>query len=413
MMPFPLSVALVGVGGYGQAHLKTLAALEPEGMFRLTDVVDPDPERLPECFRDLEGKGIRWHRNWEELCAEPVFPDCVLLVLPISLHAKYTRLAYERGAWVYLEKPPVPLLSEIDELIEMERFEGQKRTQVGFQFAYSKQMEVLRGWLSEGRLGRVIRYRLSGCRPRTDAYYQRAPWAGRIQCDGRAVLDGPVTNALAHGVQDIFAIEAAATGQVSLPVTVSAELYRSRDIESYDMASWHGEFPSGAKFAIALSHASAKILPTVLEIIGTEGTATLSGEGKALSASFTPEFISGDEPTMQLALRAFFLAVHEGNRPLLGLEEVRPFVAATNAMVVAAGKIHDIPQEYHQEITTSHGVMHDVTGIHEFSRKAVQHGETFSHVGAPWGNPGGTLRLDHLLIEKMGRHLSSYIHVSF
>ncbi len=399
-----LSVALVGVGGYGQAHLQTLFALEGEGHFELTDVVEPYPERVPpasvERLREMK---VRWHRSWEELEALGEFPNCVLLALPISLHAEYARRAYERGAWVYLEKPPVPLLKELEALVEME---GEApRIQVGFQFFHSQQMRALREWLAEGRLGKITQYRLSACRPRSDAYYARAPWAGRLLCDGRVVLDGPVTNALAHGVQDIFAIEAAACGEISVPVEVSAELYRSRPMESYDVASLHGAFASGAKFAIALSHGAAQALPPVFEIEGTAGRVELFGDTKELRASFTTERVAAGEPNMVLSFREFFRCARKGERPRPGLAECRPFVAMTNAMLLASGGIHDIPGGMVQRIPTPEGLMRDVAGLGEFSRRAVAGNQTFSEAGAPWGRAGGTLALDASLISRMERYL--------
>ena len=177
-----LTVALVGVGGYGQTHLQTLRALEKEALFELTDVVEPAPERVADCVKQLAAAGVRCHRTWEELEAVPNFPDCVLLALPIPLHFEYARRAYERGAWVYLEKPPVPLLSQLDNLIVLEG--AQPRIQVGFQFFHSRQMETLQRWIAEGRLGTITRYRLAVCRPRSDAYYGRASWAGRLVCKG-------------------------------------------------------------------------------------------------------------------------------------------------------------------------------------------------------------------------------------
>lgn len=50
-----------------------------------------------------------------------MWPIVLSLAVPIPLHLEYAIKAHECGTYVYLEKPPVPLLSKMERLVEMER----------------------------------------------------------------------------------------------------------------------------------------------------------------------------------------------------------------------------------------------------------------------------------------------------
>lgn len=400
-----LSAVLIGVGGYGRSHRRLIRQLEEQGLLQLTDVIDPGPENLPEIFTSLQEQHVRWHRSWEEFLTLQIAPDCVFIAAPIHLHAEYARKVLPTGASIYLEKPPVPLLGQIDELIALEC--GHPRIQVGFSFSYSKQMQALRQWIEDGRLGEIECYRLTACWPRADKYYQRSNWAGRLWLREDAVMDGPATNALSHRIHDLLTIEAFARGGVCVPDKLSSELYQARSMETYDICSAKGAFPSGAEFGITLSHACAIKNEGVLEVRGSGGWARLQGPDLALSASFTPEIIVSEEEPVVNAFRQFVECVHTGKPPLVGLNETRPYVATTNAMLLSSGRIHPIDCEHYQEVKSSNGNIFDVREINCLSEQAFQSGLNFSELDAPWGVPGKDISLANLSSSEIEAHLKS------
>lgn len=390
----PLRTTLIGVGGFGQTHRTVIRQLEEQNLLRLTDVVDPSPETSPETYNLLRNQGVRWNRSWEEFESMGETPDCVFIAAPIHLHADYARQAVRTGARVYLEKPPVPLLGQMEELMALE--DDGPQIQVGFTFPYSTQMRTLRQWIESGRLGKIESYRLSLCWPRGDQYYQRARWAGRLWLDDKPVLDGPATNALAHRIHDLLTIEAYACGEVAVPAELWAEMYRARPIETYDVCCARGVFPSGAEFGITLSHACAVERELAFEIRGSRGWARLCGTDLALTSSFISETITSEEEPIVAAFRDFVECARTGAAPLVGLAETRPYVAMTNAMFISSQGIHSIDSGHIQEVESPTGRIYDVDEIHNLSAKAFQTGLNFSELDADWGVPGKLVQPDEL-----------------
>src|ERR1700722_3615268 len=101
MTPEPLSVGLIGVGGFGASHLKVLQQLEAEGLVRLMCVADPDNERLTQTRRKLESSGVRWYPNHQSLLERETDLDAVAIAAPIHLHFEITAAAIAREMFVY------------------------------------------------------------------------------------------------------------------------------------------------------------------------------------------------------------------------------------------------------------------------------------------------------------------------
>ncbi len=385
------TLTLVGVGGFGASHLRAIRIMEEEGRARLANVVDPHPERLPEIFSALKAKGIPWYKSWEQLEENSAISDCVSLAVPIPLHLDYAKKAYCSGAYVYLEKPPVPLLQQIDELIAMEG--DDRRIQVGFAFPYSLPMQRLKACLQERKLGEILSYRLTACWPRDDRYYERAAWAGKLWDGTNPVFDGPATNALAHRIYDLLDLESVVAGHLAAPERLWAELYRARPIESYDVCCARGFFPSGAEFSLALSHASITPGDLLLEVIGSKGKATINNLELEITGQFPSERLLTDGEAFYAAYRDFLQTAKESRPPRIGLVETRSYVATTNAMFLSSGEIHPITSEYCRKIRGDAGAVYHVDGLNEYSMEAFLHGKTFSELGVPWGVAGSEVVL--------------------
>ena len=78
---------------------------------------------------------------------------------------------------------------------------------------------------------------------------------------GEPIFDGPATNAMADLIHNAMFLASEQPGDYAVPVEMTAELYRARPIESYDVACLRGSFASGVVFSAALTHATEEAWP--------------------------------------------------------------------------------------------------------------------------------------------------------
>jgi predicted dehydrogenase len=228
----PLSVGLVGIGGYGSSHLSTLASLQAAGVCELRAIADPFAGRQPATVAALQAQGVEIYDDAEKLCARDDI-EAVFIATPIALHAPQALLAFAAGKHIYLEKPPCVTLAQHAQLVAAQE-RAQTVCAVGFQMQSSGAVQFVKRELVRGTLGKVdtiwagVRWR------RDDAYYQRASWAGKWRINGSPVFDGPATNALSHVVQATLFLAGETQSESAQIRRVRGTLKKARPIESYD-----------------------------------------------------------------------------------------------------------------------------------------------------------------------------------
>jgi predicted dehydrogenase len=383
----PLKVGLIGVGGFGESHLRALGQLEAEGFARLVCVADPADAPLADTRRTLESRGVRWHSDYGSLLEREPGLDALAIAAPIHLHMEMAAAAIARNLFVYLEKPPVPLIQQLHELLALD---AHKKVAVGFQLVNSERVQQLKLWLTQGALGEIRGLRVYGSSPRSNEYYARAPWAGKMIYDGKPVFDGPATNALSHWLHNIMYLAGGQMDEFGVPVDVEAELYRVRPIESYDLICMRGHMESGASFHYAVTHAAEKAIPCKLEVVGSKGRAWIAENGRVfgndlgLSESARPSA----DPFLESWRQFVRFARAEQPRVATRLEDTRGYVLATNAALASSGGIHDVGQTQNLGKLVEH---------------SVRDGKLFSQMkvrGSRSGRPIETRHLASLKIEK-------------
>ena len=105
-----IPIAVIGVGGHGQKHarsLKEVAGAELVGVYDL---------RAERCVQVATELGVRAFASLDEALGAV---RAVSIVIPTTDHAAAARQALDRGIDVLLEKPVTRTLAEADELIEV------------------------------------------------------------------------------------------------------------------------------------------------------------------------------------------------------------------------------------------------------------------------------------------------------
>lgn len=326
-----IKIAFIGVGGYGRSQLETFLPFHQSGEISISALVDPSVAALDaaSAFPGLD-RASRYADYREMLAQADV--DAAVVVAPIPLHYEITTCLLERGLYVLLEKPPVPLLSQLEDLIQRD---ADKRVMVGFQYCYSDAATRLQQRIQRGELGRLHSLSTSGVWPRLSQYYSRADWAGQISWRGCPTLDGPATNAMSHFVNLLFFLVADPPALSLMPAEVEGETYRSRPIKSYDFCALRGIFGNGVRFSAGFSHYGQKAIPVTVDVCGEDESVEL-GEKELQGRTNTPH-------TRDVLARAFVdFAAGDADANRTPLDAARPYVLATNLMFQSSGGIHNL-----------------------------------------------------------------------
>jgi predicted dehydrogenase len=375
---------LIGAGGIGAYHRAAIEGRQSAGAARLVAIADPTVERLESQKAEVEARGVRWHQDYREMLRLEMELDAVVIATPIPFHYDMALACIARGLMIHLEKPPVPLLSQLEGLIAADT--GQAIS-VGFQMIGGRGVQLLKQAISEGRLGQVRHIRAVGCWPRLDNYYTRASWAGKMTLNGAPVFDGPITNAFAHLVNNVMYFAAEDRDEFAVPEEIEGELYRARPIESYDTALLRGRFASGIDFAIAVTHASETVRLFSMDVCGTKGWARISVDGAKLESNIGLA-CECPQSTQQLLdinyLNFIDVITGRADRFTTRLADTRGYVSATNAMLASAGGILDIDPAHVRKYQRDGETGYDVAGLGAALEETFATGRLFNEQGCPW-----------------------------
>lgn len=255
-MAEPVTVVLVGIGGYGDVYLSALLDDSRGADSRIVGAVDPRPEH---CHRlvDLEDRGVPVYASLEEFYRARS-ADLAVISSPIHLHAEHTCLALARGSHVLVEKPAAAVSRDVDLMIDA-RDRAQRFVAVGFQWTFARSILDLKRDILAGRFGQPESGRSLTLWPRTESYYRRNDWAGRKRdAAGRWILDSPASNAMGHDLHNLLFLLGRQMDRSAEPVDVSARLWRANDIETFDTVAARTRTASGAELLFLASHTVAE-----------------------------------------------------------------------------------------------------------------------------------------------------------
>jgi predicted dehydrogenase len=361
-------VALIGANGHGRWHRRQIASVDRVQLVGLADPqpIDPDPP-LPE--------GTALFTDHRELLAATV-PEVVVICTPPHTHLPIALDALEAGCDLLLEKPPVASLAAHRTLAAQLNATG-RSCQVGFQALGSQAWARFRAAVAGGPATSVSAL---ASWQRDDAYYRRAPWAGRRNVDGRPVIDGSLANPLAHAVMQ--ALASASAAGAGHPRQLAVERYRTRPIEVDDTAFARVTFDSGLTVTIAVTLAGEEFIAGQIDAVLPTGPATLEypTDRLALPGDPAPVTVPGRED-----LLTNLLDHRSTGTPLLvPLEATRDFTAVLEALTepeIATPTLVDDKYVDHEN-----GVR-VIRGVNALIRQVASSGSLPSELGVSWATP--------------------------
>ena len=228
-------VLLVGIGGYGENYIKEFFEHDIKNAI-LVAVADPFIEKS--SYKDqIRDRQIPVYRSPEAFFLSGGKADLTVISSPIHTHYEYILTALGNGSNVLVEKPVTISVEKMERLIEAER-KSSLFVAVGYQLCFARDVLELKRKVLSGELGNPVRMKALRMMRRTDKYYARTGWAGKLACHGEYVFDSPVSNACAHQIQVMLFFlghDMESTGNVK---SVDGVLYKARrDIEKYDAAA--------------------------------------------------------------------------------------------------------------------------------------------------------------------------------
>lgn len=390
------SVVLIGLNGFGRQHLANIERLVAAGKMEFlagVDRSDPGPE--------VRGEGLPVFESVAELVAAGLKPDIVIVSTPISTHAPLGLEALETGADLYVEKPPTATFAQFEQLLEAANKAG-ARVQVGFQALGSHALDAIDGFFANGAagspIGKLRAVAASGTWIRTREYYDRAPWAGRRVLNGVDIVDGVVTNPLAHAVSS--ALHIAGAKLASDVDQLAVELYHAHGNEADDTSVVQLRTTSGIPVTAALTVCAKERTDPWITIFGTEGKAVFYYTRDELHVTPNPD----------LDLNPY-TAQYERTNLLENLIDVQRGTAAellsplANAgafmRVLEAVRTSEDPAPIAAEQVEPAGEGSEfhpvVPNIARYIDRAAAAQTGFSSLGAPWAAPAptaGSLQLD-------------------
>ena len=370
------TVALVGAHGHGASHLRRITGLAERGVADLWAMADP----LPADAVDGPAPGVPWYSSFDDLLAGVGAPDVVVLCTPLPTHLALTETALRAGCDVLLEKPPTVSLAEHERLVAIVEQTG-RRCQIGFQTFGSNVYDQIDQIVTRGEIGEVTGIGAVGTWVRTAGYWARAPWAGRRRLDGAVVVDGVVTNPLAHAVAT--ALRVGGVTRADDVASVETDLYRANPIEADDTSSVRVVSADGRSFGFGLTLCAGERSPARVLVQGTRGELTLFYESDRIEVR-TPDGVRCIQSD-RTDLLADLLAVRRDPAARLRCD-----VRDTGAFMRVLDAVRAAPEPvpiaasfvtWHGEADARRPVVHDVEA---WCERAARTSSTFRALGAPW-----------------------------
>jgi predicted dehydrogenase len=371
----PARLVLVGVRGFGQVHAERIARLSDEGLVKLVAAVDPgvvlDPPTIygADLYPDLS----------EALSAVgPV--DVVIIAAPLGEHFRLAKIALAAGADVYLEKPPVASLEDFRSLLQAEQ-ESRRVVQVGFQSLGSHAVQMITD--DAFGIGQPVTVSAVGAWSRTVGYWTRSPWAGRRSLAGKPVVDGVVTNPLAHAVVTALAI--VGCRRLDDVESVDTDLYRANAIDADDTSVVRVRTADGLTVTCALSLSAQVQREPLIYVEGKHGRVTFAYTEDRVQIDAVGD--ERTEVTGRVDLVENLLAHRRDGTPLLV-----PLVNTGAFMrVLAAVAAADEPVRIDPRAITWEGEGPDkrasVADVDQWLERAAASGQTFAELRVPWAHP--------------------------
>ncbi len=386
---FMIYVCIIGVSGYGNVHYNLLLDFVREGKACAAAAAIINQDEEAEKCETLRSMGCEIFSDYREMF--DVFSgkaDLCMIPTGIPLHRPMTVAALEAGMNVFVEKPVAGTVQDVRAMINAENKSG-KTGAVGFQFMYSECTMKTKQEILNGAVGNIESLACRVLWPRGMDYYSRNGWAGKLKSGDDWILDSPFNNAMAHYLMQMLFFAGGTEIECAKPVSVEAELYRVKEIESPDTACIRVETERGIPILFYVTHACTETIHPELRISGSKGELLWGNEGTSLSAGGNTEPLCAQD--YQSSRNRMFDSI-------IGIAEGRDdFVCTLEAALyhtLCVNGAHESSSIHTLGDREQSGDTHVIPGVGDIIDAAFREKKLFSETGVEWAQPGELFSLE-------------------
>jgi predicted dehydrogenase len=378
-----INVAFIGAGGYAFEIIKRMWDLPR--IYNIAAVYSlPDYKAfgLTECIK----RNIPIYYDLSTMLDE-LRGKVETVFIPTSIYSHYelAKQCVEQGYNVYVEKPPVAVIQDYDDLQRCLRKHGKKGA-IGFQYLYTDILQRIKSYICSEKYGKVRRVRSYGAWIRYESYYDNTEWGGKVKFDGKWVLDGSINNALAHMVAGSLYLACDKQMSMAVPETVQAELYSVHHIDGEDTSSIRVITDKGVEIVMITTHCSEKdtCVETVIECDNAVITYTDFDRCVIRSAGGIVEEFEDKDEHRTFMLRSIADALNTDSDFCADIKNCRAFTLTVNSAYESSGGVERIDDMYVREEPYADTTKRVLIGIDNDILSAHNRGMLFSECGFDW-----------------------------
>lgn len=395
-MTKPITMALVGLGGYGNHYLGQIFDHGKFGATEFVAAIDPDPVKC-NYLEDIQSAKIPIFPNLEAFYKE-MTADLVIISTPIHLHQPMTCLALAQGSHVLCEKPLAATIEDAETMLKAEK-DSNQQVAIGYQWSYAPAVIRLKNDILSARFGKAKCLKTITLWPRNAGYYDRAPWAGRIKIGEKWVMDSPLANATAHYLHNMLYLLGKEEHLAALPKTLDVETYRAKKIENFDTAMLRVLTEDNEEILFYTTHScQGQIGPMITFEFENATVLYGGGAGDCFVAHFNDGTIEkygspNEAPESKVTLTAE--AIRNNTKFRCGIEAAGEHLLIVNAIQKKSAEINEFPENLilKQSVDENDSLVH-VKGLEEVMLQCYSQGILPSEYGSvPWSKPADKITL--------------------
>lgn len=257
-----LNVAVIGCGNISPRHLDSTAALDNANLVAVCDIKEERAKKASEKYN------CRMYVDYIEMFEKEQL-DVVHICLPHYLHTVVARKAFSYGINVLSEKP---MSIDYEDALRTYNLSKEKGLlySVIFQCRYNTPAKVVKEYIENGKLGKVISAVSTLTWDRSDEYYSLSDWKGTWDKEGGGVVID----------QAIHSIDLTNWFIDSDVVSVESALYNRHHklINVEDTADGIIEYKNGTTYSFFAMNNFATNAPIEIKLVCENGYVNLSYE---------------------------------------------------------------------------------------------------------------------------------------